>query len=301
MHDGGQELLDLDVAQSAAAVVRLQLCQVGIVGQVASEVFGAAEGVEVGEDGVALHLAGVLHTQVVGVGVHGLNLLRYGVGVVAQVDAVAQTLAHLGLSVGAWQAQTGGVVRQQDFGFDQCFTVDVVEAAHYLACLLQHGFLVFAHGDGGRAERGDVGCLTDGVGEETHGDAGLEVAHLDFGLHRGIALQTRDGDEVHVVECQLAKLGYLRLYEQGAAGGVEPACQVVEGDFDNVLPYFLGGVHVVGQRLGVGNEDEHLLVVSGVLKFDTAAQRAHVVADVQAPGGAVAGQDDFFFAHRYII
>ena len=46
-----------------------------------------------------------------------------------------------------------------------------------------------------------------------------------------------------------------------------------------------------------GNEDEHLLVVSGVLKFDTAAQRTDVVTDMEATGGPVAGKNDFFLRH----
>ena len=156
-------------------------------------------------------------------------------------------------------------------------------------------------GDGGGAERRDVRRLAYGVGEEAHGDAGLEVAHLYLGLHRGIALQARDGDEVHVIERQLAQLRYLRLDEQGAAFGVKPAGQVVQRHFDDILPHLLGGVHVIGQGLGVRDEDEHLGIVSGVLKLHAAAQRPHVVADVQAAGGAVAGQDDFLFAHNCIM
>ena len=64
---GGEELLYFHVAETATAVVGLQLVEVGIVGQVAAEMLLAAEGVEVGEDSVALDLSRIADTQVVGV------------------------------------------------------------------------------------------------------------------------------------------------------------------------------------------------------------------------------------------
>ena len=45
---GDQEFLDLHVAQAAAAVMRLQLVQRRVVGQIFREMLGAAEGIDAG-------------------------------------------------------------------------------------------------------------------------------------------------------------------------------------------------------------------------------------------------------------
>ena len=50
----------------------------------------AAEGVKVGEDGVALDFSGVTNAQMIGVGEHALYFLLHLVGAVFQVDAVAK-------------------------------------------------------------------------------------------------------------------------------------------------------------------------------------------------------------------
>ena len=82
--------------------------------------------------------------------------------------------------------------------------------------------------------------------------------------------------------------------------GVEAAGQIVEGHLDDVLAHLLGVVDVVGQGLCVGDEDEHLLVVGGLLQFDAAAQRPDVMTDMEAAGGAVAGEYYLFFAHGVV-
>lgn len=53
-----EEFLHLHVAQSAAAVVGLQLVEVGIFGQICGKMFGTAEGVEVREYRISLYLPG---------------------------------------------------------------------------------------------------------------------------------------------------------------------------------------------------------------------------------------------------
>ena len=65
LHDAVQELLHLHVAQTAALIVCLQLVEVLVLGQELGKVLRAAECIQIDEDGVALHLAGVLHAQVV--------------------------------------------------------------------------------------------------------------------------------------------------------------------------------------------------------------------------------------------
>lgn len=75
LHDVVQELFHLHIAQTAALVVRLYLVEVLVFRPELGKVLRAAEGVQIDEHRVALHLAGVLHPQVVGVGVHGHDLL----------------------------------------------------------------------------------------------------------------------------------------------------------------------------------------------------------------------------------
>ena len=140
----------------------------------------------------------------------------------------------------------GKVLRQEDVGLDEHLTIDVVETAYELARDLEHGLLVFAGRHGGSLEERDVGCLRHGIAEEAQRDVGLEVAHLDFGLHRGIALHARDGDEVHQIGGELGELGYLALDEQGALLGVETGSEIVECHLDDVLANLLGVVGIIG-------------------------------------------------------
>ena len=172
-----------------------------------------------------------------------------------------------------------------------------------LARLFEHRLLILAGGDGRGAESGDVRRLRNGVGEEPDGNALplqvvlrvvlREAAQLDFGLHGRVALQTGHGDEVHVVERQFAQFGDLRLDEERRPFGVEAAGQVVERHLDDVLAHLFGVVGVVGERLRVGDHDEDLLELSGVLQLHAAAQRTYIVAEVQFAGRPVSGQDDF--------
>ena len=96
-----EELLALHVSKASTAVVVLELVQVGVVGPEAGKVTFFAESIEVSEHGVALYLAGIFHPEVAGVGEHALHFLLHGLGIIAQIDAVAKGLAHLGLAVGS--------------------------------------------------------------------------------------------------------------------------------------------------------------------------------------------------------
>ena len=143
-------------------------------------------------------------------------------------------------------------------------------------------------------QEGDVGSLGDGIGEEAYGDAlAAEAAHLDLGLHRGIALEAGYGDEVHEVEGELAEFGNLALDEEGGLLWVETYGEIVEGHLDDVLAHLVGVVYIVGEGLSVGLEDEDFVVEAGVLEFNAAAQGAYVVPDMEGTCGAVAGEDDF--------
>ena len=65
-----KEFLTLHIAQSTAAIVVLQLFEVGIVRPVALKVLGATESIEIGKHGVTLNVAGVGYVDVQGVSVH---------------------------------------------------------------------------------------------------------------------------------------------------------------------------------------------------------------------------------------
>jgi hypothetical protein len=132
--------------------------------------------------------------------------------------------------------------------------------------------ILLPDGHGSGAEGGNVRCLADGVGEETYGDACLEITHLDFGLYRRVALQAAHGHQVHVVEGQLAEFRYLGLDEDGALRRVQSASQVVQCHLDDVLAHLFWILHIVRQRLCVGDEDEGLVVQAGVLQFHSSSQ-----------------------------
>ena len=277
----------------------LQLVEVLVLGQELGKVLRAAECIQIDEDGVALHLAGVLHAQVVRVGVHGHDLLLDVLRLVGEVDAVAEALAHLGLAVGAGQAQAGAVLGQNDLRLHQSLTVDGVELMDDLAALLDHGALVLACGDGSGLEGGDVRSLADGVSEEAHRDAGLEVLLLDLGLDGGVALQAGDGDEVHIIEAQLGQLGHHGLDEDVCLGGVDAHGQIVQSDLQDVLAHLLRVVGVVGEGLCVSDHDIDLVELARVLQPDTLLQRADIVADMEPARRAVARQNDLF--HFFLL
>ena len=284
-----EEFLALDITEAATGVVVFHLLKCGVVACDASHLFVGREGVEVGEDGVALEVSGVADLQVERVGVHGLDFLVDLVGRVAEVDAVAEAFAHLGLAVGAGQTQAGCVVGQQYVGLYEGLSVDIVEAANYLATLFEHGFLVVAGWNGCCLEHGDVGCLADGIGEEAYGNAlAIEAAHLYLGLDGWVALQTGDADHIHEIEREFAEFGYLALDEQRGLRRVEACCKVVEGDLDDVLAHLLGVVNVVCKCLRVSLEDKYLIVKAGVLEFYATPEGTDIVTDMEFAGRAVA-------------
>ena len=81
----------------------LEGVEVFVLRQVTTKVLWLAEGIEIGEDGIALDLTGVADTQVVRISEHRLHFLLHFVGAVLQIDAVAKGFGHLGLSVGSGQ------------------------------------------------------------------------------------------------------------------------------------------------------------------------------------------------------
>ncbi len=245
------------------------------------------EGIQVGEHRITLHPARIAHLEVIGVGVHGEHRLPDLVARHAELNGVAEGLGHLGLAVDAGQA--AGVAQDGLALGQDLFANQGVEAADYLVGLLQHGQLILAHRHVSGTKGGDVGGLADRVDEEAGGQAALEPFLLDLGLHRGVALQPGDTDQVEVIGRELGEGGQGTLQAEGGPGGIQADGQVVGHHLQYVVGHLGRVVAVVGERLQIG--DHHELAVM-VLGLDALAQGADVMADVQPAGGAVAGQYD---------
>ena len=252
----------------------------------------AAEGGQIDEHGVVLRVAGILASNVGGVGVHGHDLGLHILLRVGQIDAVAQRLAHLGLAVDAGQAQAGLVVRQHDFRLGERVAIDRVELVHDLPALLEHGQLILAHRHGRGTECGDVGRLTDGIAEEADGNAGLEIALLNLGLDGGVALHAGHRDQIHIVKRQLGQLRHHGLDEYCGLGGIDAAGQIVQRHLHDVAAHLFGMLGVVGERLRVGDHDVDFVVFAGILQPDALLERADVMPHMETAGRAVAGQYD---------
>lgn len=308
--DGGERLLEhLDeellaraVAQAAAAVVVLHLLKVCIGGQVFGEHAVAAERIQIREHHVALDVAGVLDAQVLRVGEHpAVDLALDGLCIVAQIDAVAQRLAHLGLAVHAGQAALRLVLRDQRRGQHERLAVDAVELFHDLARLLDHGELVLADGDDRGVKGGDVRRLRDGVDEKAHRQPLVgKAAQLHLRLDGRVARHARGRDEVHVIERERMQRRQGRLDADRRPVRVDAGGQVVQRHVDDVVPDLAGIVRIVGERLIVRDEDVHLVKAAGVLQLHPPPERADIVPQVQPPGRAVAREDDLPAARLFL-
>ena len=257
-----EEFLDLHVAQAASLVMGLQLVQSRVLRQIPLKMLRLAESVQVSEHRISLQMAGILDPKMQRIGVHAHDLFLYFLGIVRQIDTVAQGFAHLGLTVGSRQTQAGSVIRQKHLRLHQHIVVDGVEFAHNLLGLLQHGQLILTHRNGGCLESGDVRRLADGIAEESHRDAGLEVPQLDLRLHRGVSLQSGEGHQIHIVESQLRQLRNLRLNKQIGFCRIQTHGQVIQRHLNDVLPYLLRVFKIIRQRLRVGDHDKYFLIFS---------------------------------------
>ena len=304
-----QELLDHHVSESAGLVLLLQLVErIEFEADfLADEAFAefremliAAEGIEIGEYGVALDVARVADLKVERVGVHALDLCPELVGGIRKVDAVAQGLAHLGLSVGSRQTEAGGIGREHDLRLDQGLSVGGVEFAHDFAGLLDHRCLILADRHCGSLEGGDIGGLADRIAEEAYRGAGLvvtlvrigETPHLDLGLDGRIALEPLDGHQIVVEEGELGEFADLGLDEDGGLGRVESAREIVQCHLDDVLPDLFRIVGIVSEGLRVSNHNEYLVEQSAFLKLDSPSEGAHKMADMEPSRRTVACKYD---------
>ena len=286
----------------------LEFVEAGIFRPELGEIVVAAECVEIGEHAVAFEVTRVVNTQVCWVGVHAAHLLPYIFGRVAQIYAVAETLAHLCIAVGAWQTQASLVVGEHDFWFHEHFTVGVVETVHQFAGLLNHWALVLTGRHDVGLEEGDVGSLAHRVAEEAHRNAFAlsgcfgsllvllaETTHFDFRLNGRVALKARHAYQVHQVGGEFAQFRDLALNEKRALFWVKSGGEVVERHFYNVLTDFLRVVGIVGECLNIGHKHKHAVVVALILQLYAATERTHIMADMEFACWTVASKN--YFSH----
>ena len=134
------------------------------------------------------------------------------------------------------------------------------------------------------------------------GSGALKIGQAgEFDYSGSQALKATYRHEVHVIEGKLTKFRYLRLDEDGRFRRVKTASQVVQCHFNHILSNFFWIIDIVGQSLGIGNEDKRLVVLTRILKLHSPLQRTYVVTDVQLARRTVAGQYDFLvFCHNFL-
>ena len=279
--DAVQELLAGTVTNTTLHILLLQLIQSLELRPELSKVLWCRECFEISEHGITLQMSRLFHAHAWLTVRHLLHLLPNGLLIVAHVDAVAETLTHLLLTVSSRKTTAAGNLWKQNLRLYQYRCISLVEAANQLAGYLQHRLLVLTGRHGCSLEQSDVGSLAHRVAEEAERNVSLEIAHLYLGLHGRVALHARHGDEVHQICSKLGELRYLTLYEERALFGVKTSREVVESHLDDVLANFFGVVCIVGESLHVSHEDEHTVEIASVLQFDAAAERANVVTQVE--------------------
>ena len=180
--------------------------------------------------------------------------------------------------------------------FTQFEAVESVEAADEFARELNVGDLVFANRDdealSGVGIDDDVGGLQRGIAEETVGMQVLAGDIVDLFFVGGDAFEPAERRDHGQKQVEFGVFGNQGLQEDDGFLRVEAGGQIVDGDLQGVFGNGRG-IAVVG-REGVPVGDEIQAVVGGiVLETDPVLERAEVVADVQASGGAHAGEDAF--------
>ncbi|MCQ0090513.1 type II toxin-antitoxin system Phd/YefM family antitoxin [Roseovarius sp. M141] len=121
-----------------------------------------------------------------------------------------------------------------------------------------------------------------------------KAAHSDLVLDRGVPLQPGDGHEVQIKHGKLGQSGQVGLQADRALARIDAHREIVERDLHHAAPDLFRIMGMIGERLRVGQKQELLMAV---LKAQSVAQGASVMADMERPRGAVAGQDDGFGGH----
>ena len=277
----------------------LEFIEVGIFRPEKAEMLVPAECIEVCEYGVSFDMPRVADIDVQRIRVHRQHLLVHLISSLREIDAVAEGLAHLGLTISTRKPEACLVRRKDSLRFDEGFTVDPVEAAHDFHGLLYHRLLVLPYRHISRLESGDVRGLRDRIAEEPDREPasegllltfGGESTHLDLCLHGRIPQEPGHGHEIHIIERKFRELRYLALDEQGHLVRIESDGEIVQSYLDDVLTDFFRIVEIIRKRLGISYEDKHLLIIAGILDGNPVTERPDIMAYVETTRRAVAGK-----------
>jgi hypothetical protein len=276
----GQLGLHFDVADFAGAVARLQIVDFGHI---------RVEGVVIGEHRVAFDRAGDVGAHALRVGVHLPHPLDHGLGIVRQLDRVAEALAHLLVAVEAGQPRHLGEHRlrlDQRVGAEEA-----VEAAHRFARQLQVRDLVGADRDEARVVDRHVGGLEQRIAEEAEGREVFVLQALLLLLVGRDPFQPGHRHHHRQQQEELGMLGHQRLDEEGALLGIEAGGNPVGDHFVGVLDDRSRVRVLAGQGVPVGDEVEAVVLL---LQRDPVAERADQMAQVQPAGRPHAGDNARF-------
>ena len=154
-----QELLAFHISQSALTVMLLHLIKARIVARQCREHLISAEGIEICEDHIALHLSGIRHIYMIGIGIHAHNLLLERIEILREIYAVAEGFGHLRPAVDARKPARRLIGQQYIRLYEHIAAVCGIELAHYLTRLLYHRLLILAYRNRSRLKCRDIGSL----------------------------------------------------------------------------------------------------------------------------------------------
>ena len=126
------------------------------------------EGVEVCKHHITLHMSRVGDLKMLRIGKHAVHLLLDLLGSIRQINAIAEGLAHLGLSVSTGKTAAGRILRKNHFRNNECLSIDRVELMDNFTGLLDHRSLIYTYRNGCSPESCNVRCLTDRICKESH-------------------------------------------------------------------------------------------------------------------------------------
>ena len=163
----------------------------------------------------------------------------------------------------------------------------MIKAPRDFARDLDMGDLILAHGDELRAIQQDVRALQQRVTEETiRGEIPIGQLLLLI-LVRGHPLEPSERRDHRQQQMQFGVFGYARLDEQGRDARIQARREPVDGHRPHKLLQLRGVVVAGGQRVPVSDEEKAFILV---LQLDPVLQRAMIIAEVQLPGRAHAGE-----------
>ena len=153
----------------------------------------------------------------------------------------------------------------------------------------------------------DVRSLADRVCEESYRRALLvlilvlitlrEASELDFLLYGRITLETLDCNKVHIIEGKLAKFRNLRLDKDSHLFRIETGRKIIKRNLYDILSDLFRIVCIVCQSLCIGDHNEYLLKLAGILKLYPSLERSHIVSKMELSGRTVTCQN--YFSHIF--